>query len=482
MNMSRKLQGSSPPKISFEGFEGLSPDLREELIAIENQFNVAGEKLRQISERFKEELREGLEKEGSNISMNVTWVLGLPTGHEIGEYVTIDIGGTNIRVCWIRLRGQREDINIKQSVCRLPPTLKTADAGELWSFIVNTLEEFIEAHQIMTNRNDRLPLGFCFSYPASQDYIDHGKLKTWTKGFDIDGVEGEDAAGQLRNAIAGRNLPLELVALVNDTTGAMIASAYRDPKTIIGAIFGTGCNAAYVENVGSIPKLKTSTIPSDTPMAINCEYGAFDNSHRVLPRTEYDVTIDKESPRPGEQTFEKMSAGLYLGEIFRLVVLNLYGKGLIFQNHEVARLKEPYELDTELLAALENDPLEVSRTRLEECLSTKVTIAETRVARYLAQIIATRGARLCSCGIAAICKMKGITSGHVAADGSVANKHPKFKERWAEALGEILDWPRDRKDDPITITSAEDGSGVGAAVISAMTLYRIHGGNTIGLR
>lgn len=50
----------------------------------------------------------------------------------------------------------------------------------------------------------RLPLGFCFSYPASQDYIDHGKLKTWTKGFDIDGVEGEDAASQLRDALAKR--------------------------------------------------------------------------------------------------------------------------------------------------------------------------------------------------------------------------------------------------------------------------------------
>ena len=71
--------------------------------------------------------------------------------------------------------------------------------------------------------------------------------------------------------------------------------------------------------------------------------------------------------------------------------------------------------------------------------------------------------------MAAICRKKGITSGHVAADGSVANKHPKFKERWARALGEILDWPSDRKKDPIIITSAEDGSGVGAAVIAAMT-------------
>src|ERR1700761_9626685 len=105
----------------------------------------------------------------------------------------------------------------------------------------------------------------------------------------------------------------------------MIASAYNDPDTIIGAIFGTGCNGAYMENLGSIHKIETD-LPDETPMAINCEYGAFDNAHRVLPRTPYDVRIDEESPKPGEQAFEKMSAGLYLGEIYRLVVLELYEK------------------------------------------------------------------------------------------------------------------------------------------------------------
>ncbi|KAI0841924.1 hypothetical protein F5Y06DRAFT_292747 [Hypoxylon sp. FL0890] len=478
--MAEDVRVQFPSQPESNNLEGISPHLRDELTNIKNQFNVTSEKLKQISERFEEELREGLEKEGSNLSMNVTWVLGLPTGQEKGEYVTIDLGGTNLRICFVSLKGQHEEIDVKQHARRLPPTIKTGDAATLWDFIVDSLDEFLKTHQLTANRNDRLPLGFCFSYPALQDSIDHGKLKTWTKGFDIDGVEGEDAAGQLRNAIAKRNLPLELVALVNDTTGAMIASAYRDPDTIVGAIFGTGCNAAYVENVGSIPKLKTD-LPPDTPMAINCEYGAFDNAHRVLPRTKYDVIIDDESPRPGEQTFEKMSAGLYLGEIFRLIVLDLHRRGLIFPGQDAPQLKEPYKVDTGLLSALEDDPPEACRTRLEECLGVKATIDETRVAHRLAEIIASRGGRLCSCGIAAICRMKGIASGHVAADGTVANKHPKFKGRWTEALGEILDWPRDREEDPIIITSAEDGSGIGAAVISAMTLYRIHEGNTDGI-
>lgn len=97
---------------------------------------------------------------------------------------------------------------------------------------------------------------------------------------------------------------------------------------------------------------------------------------------------------------------------------------------------------------------------------------EIEVSRRVAELIAVRGARLCACGVAAICMKKGIKEGHVAADGSVANKHPKFKERWAGALAEILGWEEGRREDPIVMTSAKDGSGLGAAVIAAMELER----------
>lgn len=64
------------------------------------------------------------------------------------------------------------------------------------------------------------------------------------------------------------------------------------------------------------------------------------------------------------------------------------------------------------------------------------------------------------------------------------NKYPRFKERGAAALREILDWP-DKKDareeDPIEILAAEDGSGVGAALIAALTLKRVQEGNMEGI-
>ena len=146
-----------------------------------------------------------------------------------------------------------------------------------------------------------------------------------------------------------------MTALINDTTGTLIASAYTDPETKIGCIFGTGCNAAYMENCGSIPKLAHMKLDPDLPMAINCEYGAFDNEHHVLPRTSYDIIIDRHSPRPDQQSFEKMTGGLYLGEIFRLVLVALHENPdvTIFHGQSIDKLKKPYSLDASFLSQIE---------------------------------------------------------------------------------------------------------------------------------
>lgn len=65
----------------------------------------------------------------------------------------------------------------------------------------------------------------------------------------------------------------------------------------------------------------------------------------------------------------------------------------------------------------------------------------------------------------------------------------RSQARGAQALKEILDWEKDRDGrrlgrgrDPIEIMPAEDGSGVGAALIAALTIKRVHEGITVGVR
>lgn len=421
--------------------------------------------------------------------MNPTWCMGFPDGNETGTFLALDMGGTNLRVCEIILSEEKGAFDIIQSKYKMPEELKTGTADELWGYVADCLQQFMDYHHQDENLG-QLPLGFTFSYPATQEYIDHGVLQRWTKGFDIDGVEGNDVVPPFEAALAERGVPIKLTALVNDTTGTMIASAYTDPQMRIGCIFGTGCNAAYMENVGSIPKLAHMNLDPSLPMAINCEWGAFDNEHKVLPRTPYDIIIDKESPRPGQQTFEKMVAGLYLGEIFRLVLLDLHQNPdcTIFEGQDMGKLNKAFSLDASFLSAIEEDPFEnLSDTEhlFRDKLGLECSKPELELVRRLAELIGTRAARLSACGVAAICKKKEWETCHVGADGSVFNKYPHFKVRGAQALKEILDWPANKgkgKGDPIEILPAEDGSGVGAALIAALTIKRVQQGQYAGIR
>jgi hexokinase len=69
-----------------------------------------------------------------------------------------------------------------------------------------------------------------------------------------------------------QNVRAELTALINDTTGTLIASSYVNSATRIAVIFGTGCNAAYMERIGDIHKIKNLGIDDEAQMAINCEW------------------------------------------------------------------------------------------------------------------------------------------------------------------------------------------------------------------
>ena len=60
--------------------------------------------------------------------MNVTWVMGWPSGKETGSYLTLDLGGTNLRVCWVELYGREHDIKITQDKYILTEEIKTCEA------------------------------------------------------------------------------------------------------------------------------------------------------------------------------------------------------------------------------------------------------------------------------------------------------------------------------------------------------------------
>ncbi|KAF9238084.1 hexokinase [Melanogaster broomeanus] len=438
-------------------------------------FTLTPQRMRMIVEAFTETLELGLAKPNQIVPMIPTFVFGWPSGEEKGDFLALDLGGTNLRVCLVTLQGSGK-FEITQTKYRLTEEQKQEDGQKLFDFCAECLKTFVESN--VGDGPGMLKVGTDvasgFSYPCSQERIDHGELIRWTKGFGATNTEGRDVAEMFKQSLAKYDLPIELTALINDTTGTLIASHYVNPRTKIAVIFGTGCNAAYMERVGDIPKIANLGVPPDAEMGINCEWGAFDSfEHEHLPRTKYDAIVDETSNKPGEQAFEKLISGRYLGEILRLVICELIDEGVLFLGQNTYKLEKPYCLDTAFLSLMESDPTDELLMIIgifTHFFALETTLAERQFFRALAKLIGRRAARLSSCGIAAIVnKMGYLDEGcSVGADGSLYNKYPGFADRVHEGLQDIFG----DKGRNIITHHAEDGSGVGSAIIAAMTKIR----------
>lgn len=135
--------------------------------------------------------------------MNPTWVIGYPTGDETGTFLALDMGGTNLRVCEVELPEEKGQYDIYQSKYRLPEEIKCGTGEQLFDYIAECVKQFLIANHEGQDISElkELHLGFTFSYPCTQNAIDHGILQRWTKGFDIEGVEGHDVVPMFEAAL-----------------------------------------------------------------------------------------------------------------------------------------------------------------------------------------------------------------------------------------------------------------------------------------
>ncbi|CAG8519376.1 5587_t:CDS:2 [Paraglomus brasilianum] len=415
-----------------------------------DQFTVDHNKLDEIVSHFIKEMRKGLNAP----------VKSIPNGTETGTYLALDLGGTNLRVCQITfLRSGK--LTIKQEKYEISDSLKTGHSSKLFDFIADCIRQFLI--DLGGVYDSPLSLGFTFSFPVDQMAIHKGVLVRWTKGFTAAGAVGQDMVGMLREALKRKNVPVKIVAIVNDTTGTLLAHAYENPATIIGVIFGTGTNAAYVERLENIPKLDLNC---SGKMVIDIEWGAFDNERQVLSLTPYDEKLDRISLNPGEQMFEKLISGDYLGKIVHNVLLDLVGRNLLFSGRSssgfdnIGAFKTPY---MSIIEADGTDDLVYTKQLLEvELKIPETTLTDRQIVQRICCAIGLRAARLSSCALCALIKHIGVEEKGCAVgiDGSLFEFHPGFKHNLKQTMREILG----KTADNISLEQARDGSGVGAAL------------------
>ncbi|KAI3954739.1 hypothetical protein MKW92_022436 [Papaver armeniacum] len=428
-------------------------------------------KLRQVADAMTAEMHTGLASEGgSKLKMLNSYVDNLPTGDEHGLFYALDLGGTNFRVLRVQLGGRDGRVGKQEfTEISIPPELMTsATSSGLFDFIAKELARFVatEGEGFFLPPGSRRELGFTFSFPVKQLSIASGTLIRWTKGFSIDDAIGKDVVVELTKALDRQGIDMRVAALVNDTIGTLAGGKYLNNDVAAAVILGTGTNAAYVERAHNIPK--------SGEMVINMEWGNFWSSH--LPVTEYDQALDQESLNVGEQIFEKIISGMYLGDIVRRVLCKMAEEAGFFGDIVPPKLRTRFILRTPEISAMHHDTspdLGVVGSKLKDIFGISDTSLETRrVVVKLCNIVATRGARLSAAGILGILKKMGkdtVKEGEkqrtvIAVDGGLFEHYAEFRSCLESTLNELLGEEVART---VVIKHANDGSGIGAALLAA---------------
>uniref|UniRef100_A0A8B9J1M4 hexokinase n=1 Tax=Amazona collaria TaxID=241587 RepID=A0A8B9J1M4_9PSIT len=423
-------------------------------------FLLSLETLREVKNKMRTELEYGLRREtqaSATVKMLPTYVCGTPDGTG-GVILWLHVGCLGKLLVCLLGSGRRRSVQMYNKIFAIPLEIMQGTGEELFDHIVQCIADFLE---YMGIKGARLPLGFTFSFPCRQASIDKGTLVGWTKGFKATDCEGEDVVDMLREAIRRRNeFDLDIVAVVNDTVGTMMTCGYEDPNCEIGLIAGTGSNVCYMEDMKNIEIVEGN----EGKMCINTEWGAFgDNGCIDNIRTKYDKEVDEGSLNPGKQRYEKMTSGMYLGEIVRQILIDLTKQGLLFRGQISESLRKRGIFETKFL----------QKGGTVGQLGLDSTCEDSIIVKEVCGAVSKRAAQLCGAGLAAIVEKKRENRGverlqiTVGVDGTLYKLHPHFSRVLQETVKELA------PQCDVTFMLSEDGSGKGAALITAVA-KRLH--------
>ncbi|NXJ36493.1 HXK4 Glucokinase, partial [Ciconia maguari] len=387
-----------------------------------SEFRLKEEDLKKVMYRMQKEMDRGLKletHEEASVKMLPTYVRSTPEGSEVGDFLSLDLGGTNFRVMLVKV-GEGEEgqwkVKTKHQMYSIPEDAMTGTAEMLFDYISECISDFLDKHQM---KHKKLPLGFTFSFPVRHEDIDKGILLNWTKGFKASGAEGNNVVGLLRDAIKRRgDFEMDVVAMVNDTVATMISCYYEDHRCEVGMIVGRS-------NSSQVPPKRGSFAPAAVPTRRDASGVGGGRKEGVLR--------DVAPPDPGPDgcplacvppSYEKIIGGKYMGEIVRLVLLKLVDENLLFNGEASEK--------TRFMSQIESDSGD--RKQIYNILTAFELLpsgTDCDIVRMVCESVSTRAAQMCSAGLAGVInRMRESRSQEtlkitVGVDGSVYKLHPR---------------------------------------------------------
>ncbi|KAI9799809.1 MAG: hypothetical protein M1825_004369 [Sarcosagium campestre] len=343
-----------------------------------------------------------------------TPVSRLPTGREEGNYLALDIGGSNLRVGIVRLLGDQNEENGWKRLPLLQPIegngkraqkimekswpiedhLKSDQTEMLFEWLGTCIAEVVaDVVALMIRSGADVPYematGVTFSFPMIQESITEATLMPMGKGFAISSkvkldafllagyekaIEGVSLAHFLKNgayeipdATEIRLPSMKIVAIINDSVATLASLAYSisagGDQAAMALIVGTGTNATIPTPASKLGPAKATRAGSslgesgnDPMIVVNTEWsikGTAQPLHDLSIVTAWDEVVSQGSESPGFQPLEYMTSGRYLGEICRLVLLETFVVRLGYSEEQLPLLfRRRYALTSTFLTHL----------------------------------------------------------------------------------------------------------------------------------
>ncbi len=270
---------------------------------MKNQFDLSNEQLIDIANSLTKKVVTGLQEDGTEIKCLPTYIHPKKDGIK-GQATVFDLGGTNFRVATVSV-GKKSEVTGSTERDITEMKNKGFTKEDLFNAQAKTLS------QVTIPRDS--PIGYCFSYPAKSLTDGDAELINWTKGVNIEHMEGKPVGKPLLKYLnENTSSKFTGIRVVNDTITSLFAGLLNPGfDAYIGLIVGTGTNMATFFPSEYIPKIRSMKDWSgDTP--VNLESGNFFPPHL----TAIDDKVDARSDNKGFQRFEKAISGMYLGRVF----------------------------------------------------------------------------------------------------------------------------------------------------------------------
>lgn len=183
-------------------------------------------------------------------------------------------------------------------------------------------------------------MGVTFSFPSQQQSLAEATVTSMGKGFTI--APNTDLGASLESGYAQSkpaHLPsIKVTAISNDSVSTLVSFIYNfggtaDQRACMGLILGTGSNATVPLKLSLLHHSKwpkninvlDGESVSDVKISVNTEWsisGTAPPMRKLGLITAWDDQLSAQNEKPGFQPLEYMSAGRYLGELGRIMLVD----------------------------------------------------------------------------------------------------------------------------------------------------------------